>query len=89
MYLKLLQIFSDNKIIYKALEVAEENGDKPAYLIKLLEDWQNKGLKSVAEVETYLKKRKASKGSYEPDLNERARGLHNIEEMEKAGWNQL
>jgi len=87
---KLLSIYTDTEIILKALEVAEYQGDKPIYLLKLLADWQQRGLKSVAEVDAYLENRKARTGSYGPelpDLNDEAKKLHNIEELEKRGWN--
>lgn len=71
----------------KALEVAEHCGDKPIYLLKLLTDWRQKGLESVAEVEEYLQDRKASTGDYEPDLNDEAKKLHDIKELGKRGWN--
>jgi len=87
---KLISIYPDTEIILKALEVAEYQGDKPIYLLKLLADWQQRGLKSVAEVDAYLENRKARTGSYGPelpDLNDEAKKLHNIEELEKRGWN--
>jgi len=90
MYLKLLQIFSDNKIIYKALEVAEKNGDKPAYLIKLLEDWKDRGFTSLITINKYLASRQENKraGSSSTGHNkEKYNQLHEVREMEKQGWN--
>ena len=87
---KLLSIYPDTDIILKALEVAEGRGDKPIYLLKLLADWQQKGLKTVDDIDAYLEDRKASNGSYEPnlpDLNDEAKKLHDVKELEKQGWN--
>jgi len=60
-YEKVNEKYSDQKIIMKALEVAEANADKPSYLLKLLSDWQNKGLTSISSINTYLEERKAKK----------------------------
>ena len=90
MYLKLLQIFSDNKIIYKALEVAEENGDKPAYLLKLLEDWKEKGFTSLISINKYLSDRQKQSGTEHKNSNDDSSmysQLHEVSEMEKMGWN--
>ena len=58
-YNKLTKKYSDEKILIKALEVAEANADKPSYLLKLLSDWQNNGLTSISSINTYLEERKA------------------------------
>ncbi|MFW5891652.1 MAG: hypothetical protein ACOCUI_05485, partial [bacterium] len=47
-YEKMLKIYSDTKILFKALRVAEEKADKPCYLLKILKDWQKEGLTSVS-----------------------------------------
>ena len=60
-YNKLTKKYSDEKILIKALEVAEENADKPSYLLKLLSDWQDNGLTSISSINTYLEERKAKK----------------------------
>ena len=60
-YNKLTKKYSDEKILIKALEVAEENADKPSYLLRLLSDWQNNGLTSISSINTYLEERKAKK----------------------------
>jgi len=87
---KLLSVYPDTDIILKALEVAEGRGDKPIYLLKILADWKHKGLKTVEDIDDYLDKRKANNGSYRPeigDLNDAAKKLHDVKEMEKQGWN--
>ena len=63
MYQKILKLYSDPKIILKALEIAEENGDKPSYLLKILSDWQKNGLTSIRSIKTYLENRQAQKGN--------------------------
>ncbi|MFW6016911.1 MAG: helix-turn-helix domain-containing protein [bacterium] len=60
-YKKVVEIYSDIKIIMKALEVAETNADKPVYLLKILQDWQNNNLKSIEGINTYLEDRQAHK----------------------------
>ena len=90
LYQKLTKIYSDSKILFKALEVAEENADKPSYMLQILSDWQNKGLTSVSQVNAYLKKRKASKSHYKPNTgsdNYKDEDLYNVEQLKKKGWN--
>ena len=68
----------------KALQVAEENGDKPSYLLKLLSDWQENGLTSISSINTYLEERQSkngSKGQYKRHIKNRS-----IEEMKEDGW---
>ena len=73
----------------KALEISEENADKPSYMLQILSDWQNKGLTSVKQVNDYLEKRKASKSRYKPNTgsgNHKDEDLYNVEQSMKKGW---
>ena len=84
MYEKILKLYSDVNIIMKALQVAEENGDKPSYLLKLLSDWQDNGLTSISSINTYLEDRQANNGNqgqYKRYIQSRS-----LEEMKKDGW---
>jgi len=84
MYEKILKLYSDVNIIMKALQVSEENGDKPSYLLKLLSDWQENKLTSISSINTYLEQRQAQNGSqhqYKRYIQNRS-----IEEMKKDGW---
>ncbi|MFW5800117.1 MAG: DnaD domain protein [Spirochaetota bacterium] len=83
-YNKILKFYSDPKIIMKALLIAEEKGDKPSYLLKLLSDWQNHGLTSISNINTYLANRQAQNGNkreYKRYIKDKS-----LEEMKKDGW---
>jgi len=89
MFAKLLSLYSDKKIIMKALEVAEEKADKPAYLLKLLEDWQSKGLTSIVSINQYMINRGACQDKGHESGNKKAgknKKLHDLEYLEKNGW---
>ena len=90
LYKKLTKIYSDSNILMKALEISEENADKPSYMLQILSDWQNKGLISVKQVNDYLEKRKASKSRYKPNTgsdNYKNESLYDINKLKKKGWN--
>lgn len=84
LYQKLLKLYSDKKILMKALEVSEMNGDQPSYLLKVLQDWKNKGLTSIVSINTYLENRRSNNGNmnkYREHIKEKS-----IEEMKENGW---
>ena len=84
MYKKILELYSDEKIVMKALKVTEENGDKPSYLLKLLSDWQENELTSISSINTYLENRQAQNSNnhqYKQHIKDK-----NIEEMKENGW---
>ena len=90
LYQKIIEFYSDLNILMKALEISEENADKPSYILQILADWQNNGLASVSQVNAYLKKRKASKSRYKPNTgsgNHKDEDLYNVEKLKKKGWN--
>ncbi|MFW5787701.1 MAG: helix-turn-helix domain-containing protein, partial [Halanaerobiales bacterium] len=85
-YKKMTKKYSDQKIIRKALEVAEANADKPSYLLKLLSDWQNNGLTSISSINTYLEERKAQKGSQGPKNKSANSQKQSMEELYDSGY---
>ena len=87
----LKNIYDDLDIIYKAILVTEKRTKGiPAttYLTKTLNNWSNKGLKSVEGIDRHLKQLNAHKKvSATNKSNGKTKELHNIEELEKKGWN--
>ena len=91
LYNKLIKIYSDPQILLKALQVAEEQADKPKYLLVILKDWKKENMTSVSEINSYLEKRdknnsKKSRRSSPSNKKEHDK-LHNIEELKAKGWN--
>ena len=92
LYEKMLKLYSDQKILLKALKVAEEKGDKPCYMLEILSDWQNKGLTSVSSVNTYLEERGAQKSnkrqnrSSPPNIDKSKTPKKSLDEMYEDGW---
>lgn len=62
-YNKITEIYPESNIILKALSVCEQQADKPKYLLIMLQDWQDNGLKSVSSINTYLENRQANKAA--------------------------
>ncbi|MFW6281868.1 MAG: DnaD domain protein, partial [bacterium] len=91
-YEKMLKIYSDTKILFKALRVAEEKGDKPCYLLKILKDWQKEGLTSVSSINDYLKERQDKKQNQHSNKsypNKNTKSVvpdRSLEEMYEDGW---
>ncbi|MFW6270779.1 MAG: helix-turn-helix domain-containing protein [Bacillota bacterium] len=93
LYQKLIKIYSDPKILMKALEVAEEKADKPAYLIKILMDWKKNNLTSTADIDQYLEqrkkepKKKSVKVTDQVKDPDKANKLHDPKYLTQNGWN--
>ncbi|MFW6311529.1 MAG: helix-turn-helix domain-containing protein [Nanoarchaeota archaeon] len=91
-YEKMLKIYSDTKILFKALRVAEEKADKPCYLLKILKDWQKEGLTSVSSINDYLKERQDKKQNQHSNKsypNKNTKSVvpdRSLEEMYEDGW---
>ncbi|MFW5987940.1 MAG: DnaD domain protein [bacterium] len=87
LYNEMLKFYSDFKIIMRALDYAEKNGDKPSYLLKLLRDWAEHGLTSISSINTYLEQRKAERGHREPN---KGKGVNNnppdLKDLYKKGY---
>ncbi|SDM27511.1 DnaD domain protein [Halarsenatibacter silvermanii] len=60
-YNKMKDIYSDPKILLHALRIAEEKGDKPAYVLAILKDWSKNGLGTVDMINDYIEDRAAEK----------------------------
>mgnify|MGYP006277558131 FL=1 len=92
LYEKMLKIYSDQKILFKALKVAEEKGDKPCYVLEILSDWQNKGLTSVSSINTYLKERATQKQNKQlnkpssKNIDKSKVPNRSLDEMYEDGW---
>lgn len=93
-YNKLIAIYKDLNIIYKAILVAEERTKGiPAvsYLFKTLENWSNKDLTDISNINTYLEQRQAKKSHRSPNKsnqnNKASQKLHNRDKLEDRGWN--
>ena|SRR5690554_304744 len=70
---KLTNICSDPKIIFKALEFAEEKADKPSWLLVTLRDWKDHKLKTLKDIEKYIKNRRSKSSN---DRNTEIKSLH-------------
>lgn len=66
---KITSIYSDIHIILKVLEIAEEQADKPKFILVTLRDWANNGLTSISSINTYLENRQAEKGNMKANNN--------------------
>ena len=89
---ELLSIYEDREIIYKAILVAEQKSKgipSVSYLFKTLKNWANEGLNDIEGINRHLKQRQASKGHYKANKsNEKNKELHDVENLEKNGWNE-
>ena len=79
---KMAKLSFSSSILLKAIYLAEVNADQPAYILRILQDWQKQKLTNVIEVEKYIEKRKSSSkpGAYASDQSV------NVDEMEANGW---
>lgn len=60
---EILSICKDEKIIQYCLFIAEKNADKPSWILRCLQDWKEKKLKTISDIENYLEKRKGKKSN--------------------------
>ena len=86
---KLKSIYDDLDIIYKAILVTEKRTKGiPAisYLFKILQNWSDKDLSNIDGIDKHLKQRKDQKSKVGKN-NPKNKDLHDIENLEKRGWN--
>ena len=86
LYQKILNYYDNPEIIFKALEVAEINSDKPAYLLKILQDWKNNGLTSISSINTYLEERQAQNSINQANKQQTATKEKSLDELYKEGY---
>jgi len=75
-------------LIILALNLAEKNADKPAYLIKVLEDWSRKKLNTPAQVKAYIKRRKSNKSNHKTTGSAAGEkpSVNSADFLEENGW---
>ena len=91
LYNKLIKIYSDPQILMKALQISEEQADKPKYLLVILKDWKDKNITSVSEINKYQEERQAKKKKNRrrssTNTNKKHKELHDIDNLQAKGWN--
>lgn len=67
---EVLSICNDKNIINYCLSVAEKQADKPKWIVDVLQDWKEKGLSTIEEIEEYqLQRKEQNKKKYSKKYN--------------------
>ena len=94
MYDKLIALYPDEDILIKALEISEEKGDKPAYILKMLADWKKHGISTIEQINSYIAKREKKNSSRSKGRRSRnnisnekeSNNKQSVAELEANGW---
>lgn len=66
-YQKMTRYYDNEDILMLALDIAEQKGDKPSYLLTILSDWFENGLKTAEGIKDYIQERTTESGNFGRD----------------------